>query len=133
RRRHARFSRDWSSDVCSSDLAGELEGRGLRVVRHRLANRPPDDHPMDEPVEGVVVIPPADLVDEDLVLTVAEVSRSLPDGPRLYVATQRAVPVKDGEQGEPGQGFVSALTRVLAFERTVQRATHHDVDRPADR
>src|SRR5690606_9092791 len=132
RRRHARFSRDWSSDVCSSDLAGELEGRGLRVVRHRLANRPPDDHPMDEPVEGVVVIPPADLVDEDLVLTVAEVSRSLPDGPRLYVATQRAVSVKDGEQGEPGQGFVSALTRVLAFERTVQRATHVDVDRPAD-
>src|SRR5690606_40064236 len=24
RRRHTRFSRDWSSDVCSSDLAGEL-------------------------------------------------------------------------------------------------------------
>lgn len=119
-------------DALAAATAGELEGRGLRVVRHRLANRPPDDHPMDEPVEGVVVIPPADLVDEDLVLTVAEVSRSLPDGPRLYVATQRAVPVKDGEQGEPGQGFVSALTRVLAFERTVQRATHVDVDRPAD-
>lgn len=119
-------------DALAAATAGELEGRGLRVVRHRLANRPPDDHPMDEPVEGVVVIPPADLVDEDLVLTVAEVSRSLPDGPRLYVATQRAVSVKDGEQGEPGQGFVSALTRVLAFERTVQRATHVDVDRPAD-
>src|SRR5690606_39628730 len=32
RRRHTRFSRDWSSDVCSSDLAGkvgigELQGR----------------------------------------------------------------------------------------------------------
>src|SRR5207302_6165650 len=24
RRRHTRFSRDWSSDVCSSDLSGEL-------------------------------------------------------------------------------------------------------------
>src|SRR5690606_41033012 len=24
RRRHTRFSRDWSSDVCSSDLAGHL-------------------------------------------------------------------------------------------------------------
>src|SRR5690606_39770078 len=24
RRRHTRFSRDWSSDVCSSDLAGAL-------------------------------------------------------------------------------------------------------------
>src|SRR5690606_38558598 len=26
RRRHTRFSRDWSSDVCSSDLLGELLG-----------------------------------------------------------------------------------------------------------
>src|SRR5215475_1519386 len=25
RRRHTRFSRDWSSDVCSSDLAGALD------------------------------------------------------------------------------------------------------------
>src|SRR6266511_831636 len=30
RRRHTRFSRDWSSDVCSSDLAGAAPGvRGL--------------------------------------------------------------------------------------------------------
>src|SRR5690606_39929129 len=26
RRRHTRFSRDWSSDVCSSDLVGEVYG-----------------------------------------------------------------------------------------------------------
>src|SRR5690606_41190037 len=25
RRRHTRFSRDWSSDVCSSDLVGEFQ------------------------------------------------------------------------------------------------------------
>src|SRR5690606_40276804 len=31
RRRHTRFSRDWSSDVCSSDLGGELrDGRQRR-------------------------------------------------------------------------------------------------------
>src|SRR2546429_5460851 len=29
RRRHTRCSRDWSSDVCSSDLEGRLQG-GLR-------------------------------------------------------------------------------------------------------
>src|SRR5690606_40092233 len=29
RRRHTRFSRDWSSDVCSSDLSHELRGRAL--------------------------------------------------------------------------------------------------------
>src|SRR5690606_40808930 len=28
RRRHTRFSRDWSSDVCSSDLHGPAAGRG---------------------------------------------------------------------------------------------------------
>src|SRR5690606_39355880 len=32
RRRHTRFSRDWSSDVCSSDLEGELEGLDARVA-----------------------------------------------------------------------------------------------------
>src|SRR5690606_39922758 len=32
RRRHTRFSRDWSSDVCSSDLR-TLEERDIRFVR----------------------------------------------------------------------------------------------------
>src|SRR3712207_8353071 len=34
RRRHTRYWRDWSSDVCSSDLAASLivSGRGLRRV-----------------------------------------------------------------------------------------------------
>ncbi|WP_433465181.1 SDR family NAD(P)-dependent oxidoreductase [Spirillospora sp. CA-128828] len=118
-------------DALAAATAAELERRGKRVVRHRVMDRPPDEHPtMDEPVEGVVLVPSADLVDEELVLTVAGVSRSLPDGPRFYVATRAAVPL-EGE-GLPGHGFVSALTRVLAFERTVQRATHVDVDRPAD-
>src|SRR5690606_40302019 len=31
RRRHTRFSRDWSSDVCSSDLTVSSERRGLTV------------------------------------------------------------------------------------------------------
>ncbi|MFC4054364.1 type I polyketide synthase [Actinomadura syzygii] len=119
-------------DALAAAVAAGLEGRGKSVVRHRLT---PDAHPSvdgEHPVEGVLVVPAADLVDEDLVLTVAEVSRSLPDGPRLYVATRAAVAVRDGEPGEPGQGFISALTRVLAFERSVQRATHVDVDRPGD-
>src|SRR5690606_41067736 len=29
RRRHTRFSRDWSSDVCSSDLLEEIRSSGL--------------------------------------------------------------------------------------------------------
>src|SRR5690606_40895173 len=32
RRRHTRFSRDWSSDVCSSDLGGVVHERARLVV-----------------------------------------------------------------------------------------------------
>src|SRR5690606_41095677 len=40
RRRHTRFSRDWSSDVCSSDLAGAAgDGRVHDHLRRRH-----DDH-----------------------------------------------------------------------------------------
>ncbi|MFV2175794.1 SDR family NAD(P)-dependent oxidoreductase [Actinomadura sp. LOL_016] len=120
-------------DVLAGAVAAGLAERGRPVIRHLPTATPPDDHPMDAgAVAGVVLVPSAGLVDEELVLTVARVSRTLPDGPRLYVATRAALPVLDGEAGEPAHGFVSALTRVLAFERTVQRATHVDVDRPAD-
>src|SRR5690606_39831346 len=37
RRRHTRFSRDWSSDVCSSDLGGGAPGSmGTTAVTTRL-------------------------------------------------------------------------------------------------
>src|SRR5690606_40198937 len=38
RRRHTRFSRDWSSDVCSSDLAELLGARGFT---HSVASGEP--------------------------------------------------------------------------------------------
>src|SRR5690606_41038849 len=39
RRRHTRFSRDWSSDVCSSDLALNklMQNRTSFVIAHRLS------------------------------------------------------------------------------------------------
>src|SRR5690606_40506134 len=37
RRRHTRFSRDWSSDVCSSDLSGTLNEEVL--ISRKLADR----------------------------------------------------------------------------------------------
>ncbi|MEW2356584.1 SDR family NAD(P)-dependent oxidoreductase [Spirillospora sp. NPDC029432] len=121
-------------DPFATAAGEELEARGHRVIRHRLSERPPDAHPpmAGDPPDAVVLVPPPGLVDEALVLTVAGISRSLPDGPRLWVATRAALPVRDGEAGEPAQGFVRALTRVLAFERTAQRATLVDADRPAD-
>src|SRR5436309_6696142 len=38
RRRHTRFSRDWSSDVCSSDLRGRVEPHGVEVTAERLGH-----------------------------------------------------------------------------------------------
>src|SRR6266508_6188837 len=41
RRRHTRWPRDWSSDVCSSDLAGALGPRCRYRRRLRTADRAP--------------------------------------------------------------------------------------------
>src|SRR5690606_40833377 len=46
RRRHTRFSRDWSSDVCSSDLGGEGHRRSFVLLAV-----PPDETPA-EPVQA---------------------------------------------------------------------------------
>src|SRR5690606_9134379 len=35
--RHTRFSRDWSSDVCSSDLGGDFNGAGFATADTGLA------------------------------------------------------------------------------------------------
>src|SRR5690606_24213182 len=44
RRRHTRFSRDWSSDVCSSDLgARPLQDPGARDLRHPAPADPLED------------------------------------------------------------------------------------------
>src|SRR5690606_39903366 len=43
RRRHTRFSRDWSSDVCSSDLPSRQSGRASR--RQATSARAPDPPP----------------------------------------------------------------------------------------
>src|SRR3712207_8390966 len=41
RRRHTRYWRDWSSDVCSSDLGREGARRRRRDRRRRARRRPP--------------------------------------------------------------------------------------------
>src|SRR5690606_40097874 len=46
RRRHTRFSRDWSSDVCSSDLALML------VASVALAQQPATTEPTPAPGQG---------------------------------------------------------------------------------
>src|SRR5690606_41041580 len=39
KRRHTRFSRDWSSDVCSSDLLDHERAEAVVVVTRALAER----------------------------------------------------------------------------------------------
>src|SRR2546429_1016899 len=57
RRRHTRCSRDWSSDVCSSDLAKLKSLRGLPApVRAVLESLPAGAHPMDVLRTGVSVL-----------------------------------------------------------------------------
>src|SRR5690606_40314451 len=63
RRRHTRFSRDWSSDVCSSDLAEEADARLTLIA---LVQRPdrqvrvlPADLPPQRLLRGGVLLPEA--------------------------------------------------------------------------
>src|SRR5690606_40222058 len=56
RRRHTRFSRDWSSDVCSSDLPALAGHQGdSRMLNRLLSTKPMEPAPhvdAGEPVEG---------------------------------------------------------------------------------
>src|SRR5437868_9741320 len=45
RRRHTRSKRDWSSDVCSSDLSGLFGHAGLYGARTDRTNEPLDRRP----------------------------------------------------------------------------------------
>src|SRR5690606_40699798 len=62
RRRHTRFSRDWSSDVCSSDLSSSSTRRGTDVTLEGgpRAGARPDDAALR--VRAVVDVPVDDLV-----------------------------------------------------------------------
>src|SRR5690606_39856837 len=48
--RHTRFSRDWSSDVCSSDLTGTQFRHPVTNGRGRPPRRPLESVPLDAPV-----------------------------------------------------------------------------------
>src|SRR6266536_2571714 len=58
RRRHTRSTRDWSSDVCSSDLRGNLTGRTRAAQRQRVHAPPCHGGQVPRPL---ALPPPADL------------------------------------------------------------------------
>src|SRR5690606_40377434 len=57
RRRHTRFSRDWSSDVCSSDLRGLLPGPGTEPGEARAYEPGDDVRTMDWSVTARTTVP----------------------------------------------------------------------------
>src|SRR5690606_1350036 len=68
RRRHTRFSRDWSSDVCSSDLVSTKDLRAATVVCFSpvgCCNGTVDARCVEFIIIGVVVRG-VDLIDEDV-------------------------------------------------------------------
>src|SRR5207247_6660722 len=58
RRRHTRSTRDWSSDVCSSDLVGDPVARELEVAAEVAAQAREDEQVVERPASGVEVLVP---------------------------------------------------------------------------
>src|SRR6266511_6259884 len=87
RRRHTRFSRDWSSDVCSSDLAS--------LVATRIRSPLLPHH-----------VPEAPVRDE-----IRRVAREFADGITLLARTPRALgPITSITLDQVGQGIVLVLS-----------------------
>src|SRR5690606_39321528 len=61
RRRHTRFSRDWSSDVCSSDLDDVVVVGPVLRLAEGLAGHPPA--PAGR--QGILGVEPAEVVEVD--------------------------------------------------------------------
>src|SRR5439155_3266819 len=70
RRRHTRWPRDWSSDVCSSDL----NGRGGDGGEVRIALAPEIDHPHAKLIRTSPPSPPRPLISLPLLLMLAAVA-----------------------------------------------------------
>src|SRR6266511_3521971 len=106
RRRHTRFSRDWSSDVCSSDLRLQREDAQQRdVLAHERA---------EEPVERHAALAGAQVVDRD-------VERGL----RVVRTGQRVelVGIRDGRAGEPLRERAQVGAHTLRAGADMRRGT----------
>src|SRR5206468_7650804 len=80
RRRHTRSDRDWSSDVCSSDLPRRSQG-APRLPASRPEMAPPTSQRSERPGERVALLDPA-LLDLARLHQQAAVDRELGAGDR---------------------------------------------------
>src|SRR5690606_35327253 len=97
RRRHTRFSRDWSSDVCSSDLS--VQQVALRAARLGVRS------------EGLHVLAETDV---DAIVSAAEAER-----PRWLVVDSIQTVAVSGVEGPPGSlvQVREAAARLTRFAR----------------
>src|SRR6266496_4677785 len=61
RRRHTRSLRDWSSDVCSSDLLGNVLAVGVTVHGHALPRAPAEELVQRQPGDLGLDVPQGDV------------------------------------------------------------------------
>src|SRR3989449_4817905 len=71
RRRHTRCSRDWSSDVCSSDLVAYVHESGAPVMAHEAQEFPTLEQPSGKEID-VDELPIADDNPKILTIVLAE-------------------------------------------------------------
>src|SRR5690606_40404476 len=98
RGRHTSFSRDWSSDVCSSDLPLQLVGGHAAQHGGRVVTRGGHDNQVAHPLEQIV--------DE-----AARVLTGLNDPVDAGEDTLDRKSVVQGKRGEPARGTDSAEAR----------------------
>src|SRR5690606_40153262 len=95
RRRHTRFSRDWSSDVCSSDLKGiEKHAPYDKIIVTAGAPMVPEIMLKQLKIGGILVIP-VGTEKEQKMMTILRVAED--DYERIELDTFRFVPLLGDE------------------------------------
>src|SRR5690606_40597088 len=99
--RHTRFSRDWSSDVCSSDLKGELM-EGALAIQSQARKATEETTPLRLDFDGAIVAPDGNRFDG--VLRLKSRAQSFDLKPEFAGSWWRSEERRVGEESRAGSG-----------------------------